>query len=220
MSTANRYSILSTPREERTPESDVTQIMCNMAVAFANCFDPPGSEDEFLERCFHGILADDSYCGDECANEYSELVNATDGRDLNLEFQYAFVISCIYCVEAIKAENSGNHNEAWSFVSDAQYWSGVVFQTILSGRNLIDALADRSRSGGKARSAKYEPLREMVKNLVAERQYPSARNAAKNIAPSIVARSIGLGIPFSEMQSEETVKTWLKDIGFSGKRTT
>ena len=76
MNNGIRIGVLLTPRVERTPESDVIMIMTNLSEVFSSHFDPPGTEEEFLEQYYRNLLADESYSGDDLVKDYIELVNA------------------------------------------------------------------------------------------------------------------------------------------------
>lgn len=91
-----------------------------------------------------------------------------------------------------------------------------IFEQILyeSKDDLVrKAFSDRARKGALARNSRYEPLREMVKELVESRNFKSRRNAAMTIKQEIISESIKLNIPFSEAQAEITITNWLSQMG-------
>jgi hypothetical protein len=69
-----------------------------------------------------------------------------------------------------------------------------------------------ARKGAKSRSENYEPLRMMARDLVSARSFKSRRNAAKTIAPDIIAEGKKIGVVLSEDQAELTISKWLKDM--------
>lgn len=213
--------VLPAPRAHRTPESDVTMIMSNLSKFFLRYINPEGTTEEFMQNYFHNLMACEFISADEFAQDYIEMVNKTPKeRDTGMEFLYALHIPCLYCVQAKRADNAGNRDEAWSFISDAQYWAGILLQSTYSRVSVEGALSSRSRAGAMARTAKFEPLRELARKMATERQYPSMRNAALTIAPIIVAKSKEIGLHMSQSQAESTIKSWLKGMRFGGKPNT
>ncbi len=70
-----------------------------------------------------------------------------------------------------------------------------------------------AKKGGKGRGEKYKPLKELAAQLVNAGKFKSRRNAAKTIAPEIIAKSKELGFLLSKDQAETTITGWLKEMG-------
>jgi hypothetical protein len=94
-------------------------------------------------------------------------------------------------------------------------------QKILVKKSLIDGVisgikiqkTSHAKKGAIAKKAKYQPLKDLAKQLVNSRNYKSRRNAAKTIAPEIITESKKLGIDLSPDQAEITITNWLKEMG-------
>ena len=68
--------------------------------------------------------------------------------------------------------------------------------------------------GGKAKAEKYQPLKDLAKELCNKRaMWQSRRNAAITIAPQIIEESKRIGRPLSEHQAIFTINNWLKQMG-------
>ena len=70
-----------------------------------------------------------------------------------------------------------------------------------------------ARQGGNAKKTKYDPLKELAKEIVNKKSWQSRRNAAMTIAPKILEESKNLNIPLSEAQAVVTITGWLKGMG-------
>lgn len=71
----------------------------------------------------------------------------------------------------------------------------------------------QATKGAKAKSAKYQPLKELAKKLVDAKKYQSRRNASITIKPEIIAEAKKLGIALSEDQAQITIYDWLTEMG-------
>jgi hypothetical protein len=74
---------------------------------------------------------------------------------------------------------------------------------------------DLSSKGGRAKAAKYQPLKDIVKKMANANSYKSRRNAANLITPKVLEEGLKLSPPvvLSELQAELTVTKWLKEMG-------
>jgi hypothetical protein len=75
----------------------------------------------------------------------------------------------------------------------------------------------QAKKGAIAKRAKYEPLKELAKKLVDEKNFKSRRQAAMIIAPQIIAESEKLNMSLSKTQAEITIASWLKEMGLPAK---
>lgn len=80
------------------------------------------------------------------------------------------------------------------------------------------ALSDNGSKGGKARSEKYDPLKEFISKKCSEQNFPSRRNAAITLKPKVLDLAQQIGVSLSEMQAEKTITEWLKDMGLPANR--
>lgn len=93
-----------------------------------------------------------------------------------------------------------------------------LFAKLYKNTNLLESLLQSelkafASEGGKAKAAKYRPLKELAAKLVNANNFKSRRNAAMKIKQEIIAESKKLNIPLSEAQAEITITNWLKEMG-------
>lgn len=113
------------------------------------------------------------------------------------------------------------------FLNDAAFSS----RSIAYGLSAIDAAAnikflslydgqvlkENSSKAGKARAARYQPLKDLSFKLVRSRNWKSRRNAVQTIKPEILNMAKSLKIPLSVEQAEITITGWLKIEGLPVK---
>lgn len=126
--------------------------------------------------------------------------------------------SCAFAIHASIADEIGNHNEAWSYIANAHYQLGLLEGLLLLEPSLAYVISARSTSGAKKRAEKFDPLRELARELATKKYYPSKRQAALGIKAEILAEAQKAGIPLSEMQAERTISGWLDGMTFGSKR--
>ena len=127
-------------------------------------------------------------------------------------------ISCAYCIEAIRANESGNTERAWVYVSFGQYWLGWVSAVRLVAGAGAAKLSEKGSAGANARSARIEELRIRARELAVEYKTPST--AARGMEEEILALAVEKGINMrteNPLATIRTIKTWIKGVQFEGK---
>lgn len=133
----------------------------------------------------------------------------------------SLIVSCAYCLRAMRAMKSGNLNLAWSYMADARYWCGVAIsckgideareRTIVE--TSAEALATKARSGAEARNKAYEPVRERVYELARERRpasgWRSRSHAVRVISDEAYAFSVKNGPELKKDGIGKTLDGWL-----------
>lgn len=90
--------------------------------------------------------------------------------------------------------------------------SNLFFTFDTSGpANLIQKM------GGQSRAKKYEPLKELLKEMVSAKEWPNRSEAARRITPAIIARGKELKVFLSETDPELRVYRWLTEMGLPKK---
>lgn len=122
----------------------------------------------------------------------------------------------MYCIDRGLRAYFLNHTEisskAISYgVSAIQRAMEYQLMTIAETYSLIN----NSSKAGKAKAARYKPLKDLARDLVTNGSYKSRRNAAISIAPKILEKGLNLNpkVVLSEEQSVQTITGWLKDMG-------
>jgi len=109
-------------------------------------------------------------------------------------------------------------DEAIVYLNSNDVFKATVWQERASILNLFFTLKNPVGKPGAAGKAKtYDPLKELVRELVTVKNYPSRRNAAMSIAPAIVAKSKELNMYFSKDNAPLTIAKWLKEMGLPKK---
>jgi len=135
------------------------------------------------------------------------------------------LVSAAYSWRAIGAEIKGNHDLAWSYIADAQYWVGIAVssksidelreQTIIRTRRAT--VTDKAKSGAEGRDKKYEPLREYAYQQARE-QIPASGWRSRSHAVKVISEAV---LEFSRRYAGPELKTdgvgktldgWLKNM--------
>ncbi|MEK6384105.1 MAG: hypothetical protein V4797_05875 [Paraburkholderia tropica] len=126
----------------------------------------------------------------------------------------------IACAYAVAAKRANDRDKAWTYLCQAQYWYGVSSATIVLPDAIEKAHATKASTGASNRDKKYEPLRQLARELAASGKYPSKRNAALSIKDQILAESRKHNVNLSDAQAERTITKWLDGMTFARKQST
>lgn len=162
------------------------------------------------------------------------IADSTDGHPPNLtiqvysehskytyaEFMIWLIRSCTHAVKAHVADEAGLQAKAWSHTANAQYHLGLLEGTLILEPALEHIISARSTSGAKKRNEKYEPVRELARELAVKKYYPSKRQAALGIKKEILEKAKEHGLVMSEFQAERTITGWLDGMTFTSKHRT
>lgn len=124
----------------------------------------------------------------------------------------------IACAYAVAAKRASDRDKAWTYLCQAQYWYGVSSATIVLPDAIEKAHATKASAGASNRDKKYEPLRQLARELAASGKYPSKRNAALSIKDQILAESRKHNVNLSDAQAERTITKWLDGMTFARKQ--
>jgi hypothetical protein len=128
------------------------------------------------------------------------------------------VLSCAYCVEAIRAYDSPDRDDTWIFASYAQYWLGVASGSrLVSGAGAL-ALRENAKSGRRARDKPRDELRALARQIATSRWFPSKRQAALAALPEVLARAEILSVPMHLPRAEKTITEWLDGVQLVSKQ--
>lgn len=131
------------------------------------------------------------------------------------------IVSCAYCLRALRAMKSGDTNLAWSFMADARYWCGVA----VSGKGInearemagVEIKSEIGLRGAVGRNRAFEPIRQFAYSKVVDMRPPqngwlSRAQAVKAIKNDTLHFAEQKGIPMSKAQAETTIDKWLKEM--------
>jgi len=177
---------------KRTPNTTMWIILASLAKWYQVTWpDKSKSADEimefFLDTVFFGGLASfmteanlsgkdiEIFMLEELEKQNKVIPHDPEAMSLGI---HSFVqISCGYCIEAFKAENDGDINLAWTYLTDASYWAGIV---IGSDINTGNELVKNARKAANARHSYNRKRSEKLINHFLENrdEYPSKNKAA------------------------------------------
>lgn len=90
----------------------------------------------------------------------------------------------------------------------------IDYRFLTGEYNKQNDVSNNARLGGNAKAAKYQPLKDLAKELVDKRnKWSSRRNAAMTITPKILEEASRLNIALSKDQASITIQGWLKEMG-------
>lgn len=89
---------------------------------------PADPQNYFFENFFGKAFNNPETNGDQAVGEIGTLLDGTYAADGSAPFALfqVMVVVIDYSVQAMKAEINGDHQMAWSFACDAQYWAGCL----------------------------------------------------------------------------------------------
>ena len=189
------YENLKNCYEKILIKNDPSVLSFNDFATIVGAAVPVNEEDPFE-------MISKAFASFDVAQDERELANGAIGP---------IVVALIYAARALGEQVKGESDKAWSYMTDASYWTGVV----VSGKGLKDIRLKERKSlaaaGGNKKSAKYEEARKHAYSLCRERKpspmWKSRNNAAISIADDVnryIAEFLKL-----EQVSSETVYDWL-----------
>ena len=91
-------------------------------------------------------------------------------------FIHFIIISCAYCVQAMKEYEANNHcpnNLAWAYITEANFWRYALRSVNLTREEMIGILRKNASRDARARHAqdpKQRSLREIKKKVIQNRK--------------------------------------------------
>lgn len=130
-----------------------------------------------------------------------------------LSLDALFEVAAAFALRAQRHLMNQDHTHAWIDVSSSQYWVGVIAGSQLAiGAGQL-AFSKRGRTGAEARTAKYQCLKDRVRELAEAGNFPSKRRAALSMEKEIVNLARSRGLSLSPDQAERTITKWLTEMG-------
>lgn len=209
----------SASREEPGRLDSLAELTLNELSSFYFHSNPEKNEDAFTKEFFIPMLGKNSLSGDSCL-EIFESINAED-KSANLKYA-PMVISCAYCVQAIKELERNQRELAWFYVAEARYWCGVVRASVgieeSRDKTIKATRKNTAQKGGKALAeSKYKEIKDEVFKLAREKRpekngWRSRLHAAKDIKIDVLKFACEKKLTLSEEQAETTIYGWLKKM--------
>lgn len=131
------------------------------------------------------------------------------------------IVSCAYCLRAMRTMKSGDLNLAWSYMADARYWCGVA----ISGKGIDEAREhtiaevkrEKGQLGAAGRDRAYEPVRQYAYAMTRENRPPlkgwqSRAHAVSEIKDATLQFAEQNRVQMSANQADKTIDKWLKEM--------
>jgi hypothetical protein len=98
-------------------------------------------------------------------------------------------------------------------IAEQRHTLPYILDSIDRTKSELKIELNKGRStGGKNRSANYEPLRQEAKTLYMQKTWHSVRNASLEITPKVEQLGKVIGQPLTSTQAQTTVNSWLRGI--------
>lgn len=187
------------PREMRTPITCAMETLSALTDIYAEWL-PEKPENAFLVEFFGPMVDDETTSGDEAENRLFAMADSIPKKETFPALFYALSVSCAYCVQAMRADKTRQRKLAWTFVTDANYWLGIVRGTVTEREEHGNPLLEQARRAAFARHAenrqmKSEAIEWFEKN---KGQFKSKDAAAEAIAGKVAPVTF------------RTARNWLK----------
>lgn len=177
-------------RTECTPYTYAAWTLDGLHAMYADVMGLSLDDDSgFRQSVLVKYWYDESTDGDRLLEAWLDGVESGDRDCLDLGQLYLMSIIASYCIQAIRAMDTGVEREAWAIMIDARYWMGALYG--IQGRRgepVVPTVSDLARKGADARHAENRQLREFaLKHYEQNRSsYRSVEAAAEAIAGRVV----------------------------------
>jgi hypothetical protein len=180
-------------------------------------FNPDRGQSAFEENIFKPMLEMNA-TGDEVFKEFESKL---EDKGSSSSKQYApLMISCAYCVQALKAHSS-NRELGWSYLANARYWCGVASAGIgikaARSKTIVATRKATSKKGIDAQKTKNNLMKEKIFFLVRQHFPPgngckTRTQAANRIKDEAIAYSKDIKYNLSENRATTTIRDWFDEM--------
>ncbi|WP_077556345.1 hypothetical protein [Rhodanobacter sp. B04] len=140
-------------RNEREPKDYASQILDSVTNSLIK-LEIVQDEKQFIDELFNPMVSvvHKGCGGDELYEFLSDETNIPQGKEVNNRKAWA-QIAIAYCVQALRASDSGDLTAAWTYVVDARFAADAVLSSILDRAAAISARSNVGRIGVAAKLA-------------------------------------------------------------------
>ncbi len=210
-------------RDKLALENTADVLYSRLSTNFLH-INPEKNTSNFQNDFLAPMLKLESEIGDEILDEFKRNELSDKSRSMQ---SAPIIISCAYFTQALKAMKNGNRELAWSYMTDASYWCGVLMASqgieVAREKTISSTKKNTAKQGGLARTeGKYRKLMEEAYRLAKDERpekngWKSRLHAARTITPMMLVFSKNLKEPLSDNQAEKTIYEWLKDMPEAAK---
>ena len=208
-------TLFNIPRNQRTPETEVDVILTNLSALYSELM-PDDSPHHFIDTYFRNMYLDEMSSGDGLSKLSEKAYPSSDGVTKPSRYMI-MLVSCAYCVDAMRAYNSGRLNDAWTFVVDARTWCGILLSKSIRFTQFIETeKINHNHNMKKASERKkhviyYSEQERFVDELYLSLGIETKTTAAKKIGPMLTDFVLKNKLP-----EEKTVTGEKKRLGRMG----
>jgi hypothetical protein len=176
---------------------------------------PEKDVNTFMQDILVPMGANSSITGNSYLEEF-KAAHLSESADLRFG---PMLISCAYCVEAMRYLSDSQRELAWLRMVEARFWCGVTLASkgieVAREQTISATRRNTSRKGGNARDAiNYQETREEAYRLARasrpkENGWRSRRQAVFGIIDDVKKFSANQPLPLKENQAEKTIDGWL-----------
>ncbi|NUA25992.1 hypothetical protein [Cupriavidus basilensis] len=216
---------MSAPRRPLRSELNLEKFAHLTLQNLANCYAhlKPGADDNaFINEILNIVGTLDDPAIEEPVAIVMSVVSEEDrtkGPGWVTKSPYgSVVVSCAYCLRALRAMHARNMELAWSYMADARYWCGVA----ISSKGINEArestitltLIKKAKAGAAGRDKTFESIRQHAYKLAKDMRPPekgwqSRAHAVKTIQGAVVQFTKDEGLKLSKANAEKTIDGWL-----------
>lgn len=174
------------------------------------------SPDAFKQQHFHAMMADPNFNAADMEFAIQESMENIGG------FNYVEMlrVSCAYCVSSIRAEKSGEYENALLLLGFAQHYLGMAsaIRFVKSAAKL--AYIESGREGGLTAGKRYEKVKQFVEKEAQPHLEWSKTEIANRIKESVLnfSRSEGIKVNLTEGNAIRQICKYLANVKCGGKR--
>jgi hypothetical protein len=193
-------------RNQRTPESEVDIILTNLSALYGELH-PGKPKDDFINVYFRDLYFDDSVNGDDLVRLNERNFKTNDEGIGGVPELSALIISCGFCVDALRAIERIEINLAWTFVVDARFWCDVPLSQRVLRISRKKKKEDIKNMRTCLASIKYEKYygRQLafIKNEYKKNNWRNKSAAARAITPLLEDFVLKDGLPVERLDGEK-----------------
>jgi hypothetical protein len=169
-----------------------------------------------------GTLWDAQATGEDIDKHTPAIAKAIDTKEVDIKaledsgvLLGLMLISCAYCVQALKAVGTDSHGIAWAYIADARYWygtlSGIRRERLehISGQKTY--ASNMGKEGAAARHAPTKKVKSWVIQRYLEGHYPSANKAAHVLTNDALKFARTIDAALSEENAQRTIAKWIRE---------
>lgn len=178
---------------------------------------PDELQNSFMDTYFKDMYFNENTSGDILA-QFSESLKPTNNAGIGYASELAaLIISCAYCVNALRATEMKELNEAWTYIVDARYWCGIPLSRRVErffDREKMNLVSDVRRGAQSIKHELYYGRQErFVDDMYQSKRWKNKTTAAKYITNMLITYIAKETLPVEKTRdgNEKDWQRWVYD---------